>query len=79
MLGFGRSMLKPSLQNNVINDQRLIMVDFVSISIMTYIFPWFPITLSFTNIISAAFLDKGKDSEERQPQDKLVLYLNVTS
>lgn len=36
------------------------MIDFVFISIMTYIFFYIPITLSFTNSISAGFYKKER-------------------
>lgn len=52
-------MFKPALQSNVfVDNQCSIMIDFVSISIMTYIFPYVFTTLSFANNISTRFLDR---------------------
>lgn len=48
-----------------VDDQGLIMMDSVSISIMTHLFPWLPAALSFTNNISAGFLDRGRGIQKK--------------
>lgn len=50
------SIVIKSLQGSVfINDQHVIIIDFVSISTMTYIYLWIPTIIRFTHNISIGF------------------------